>query len=229
MCIICCSPVGVTQPDVKTLKTMFDNNPHGAGYMTARNGRVEISKGYMSWNEFVRAINYERFGEEHPVVYHFRISTQAGVNPEMTHPFPLTSDIKNTKLLDLSCPIGVAHTGIVTLTTNRADKEYSDTAHYIAEFMRYLVRDAEDMANPAILSAIERTTRSKWALMDGDGNIETVGHFTKEKNGLLFSNGTYRAAKMFYPGGYTGSGKYRAAGNNNMVIREFYEDEPWTL
>jgi hypothetical protein len=207
---------------------MFDNNPHGAGYMVARNGRVEISKGYMTWAEFLRAVNYEKFTAADPVVYHFRISTQAGVNPQMTHPFPLTSDITNTKLLDLTCPIGVAHNGIISLTSNRNDKEYSDTAHYVAEFLRYLVRDYEDMRTPEILSAIERTTHSKWALMDGDGHIETVGKFIEEGDGLLFSNNTYRPHSRVMAGGYTGTGgggNYRYSGNN-AVLRGFFEEDP---
>lgn len=194
MCIIAVSNKGVRQPSLDELKQMFRSNPHGAGYMTARNGRVEISKGYMTWDEFARAINYEQFTDDDSVVYHFRISTQAGVNPQMTHPFPLTSDIRKTKVLELACPIGVAHNGIIQLTTDRRDKEYSDTAHYIAEFLRFFVRSADDLHDERILDAIERTTNSKWALMDSTGYIATVGHFIEE-DGVLFSNGTYRAPK----------------------------------
>ena len=47
MCIICVSPRKVRQPSLATIKTMFLRNPHGAGYMFARDGKVHISKGYM--------------------------------------------------------------------------------------------------------------------------------------------------------------------------------------
>ena len=47
MCIICVSPRKVRQPTLATIKTMFLRNPHGAGYMFARDGIVHISKGYM--------------------------------------------------------------------------------------------------------------------------------------------------------------------------------------
>ena len=43
MCIICVSKPGVRQPDENTIRTMFYRNPHGAGYMFARDGRVEIA------------------------------------------------------------------------------------------------------------------------------------------------------------------------------------------
>lgn len=216
MCIIAVSPAGIRQPDTAALRHMFDNNPHGAGYMVARNGRVEISKGYMRWEDFSRAITREAFTAADPVVYHFRISTQAGVNPEMTHPFPLTAFLEKTKILDCTCPIGVAHNGIIQLTSDRRDKEYSDTAHYIAEFLRYLVRTPEDLRKDAILDAIRRTTKSKWALMDGNGYIATVGDFIEE-DGVLFSNSTFRAHER----------RTAFKCKNYTPIRSFFEDDPY--
>ena len=162
--------------------------------MVARGGRVEISKGYMSWAPFIKAIRYEQFTAADPVVYHFRISTQAGVTPEMCHPFPLTSHIEDCKMLDVGCPVGVAHNGIIHLTSDNRDREYSDTAHYIAEFLRFFVRSPEDLRDPAVLDAIQRTTESKWAILDGSGYIATVGDFIEER-GLLFSNGSFRGTR----------------------------------
>ena len=43
MCIICVSKSGICQPDESTIRTMFHHNPHGAGYMFARGGRVIIT------------------------------------------------------------------------------------------------------------------------------------------------------------------------------------------
>jgi len=221
MCIICASKAGVRQPTEAMLRRMFINNPHGAGYMYARDGKVRIEKGFMTWGDFSRAVKHEAFTAADPVVYHFRISTQAGVIPEMTQPFPLTSEIAQTKGLGLVCPAGVAHNGIVRLTSDRTDREYSDTAHYIAEFMAYMIRNVEDMKNPAILSAVERTTNSKWALLDGSGEIVTVGGFI-EDGGLLFSNGTYQEVSYYDRGGIV-----YAHGRQGM-IRSFYEDDAYS-
>lgn len=193
MCIICASRAGVAQPDDRTLTRMFTANPHGAGYMVARAGRVEISKGFMTPQEFLHAVHYEHFTPEDPVVYHFRISTQAGISPAMTHPFPLTHDLEDCKELDVACPIGVAHNGIIHLTSNPSDREYSDTAHFIAEFLAYLVRTPDDLRDPGVLDAIDRLTgASRFAIMDYTGYIATVGHFV-ESRGLLFSNESFRA------------------------------------
>ena len=119
MCIICVSKSGVRQPTEQELYTMFVNNPHGAGYMVARHGMVTVSKGYMDFDEFLNAVRREHFTEKDSVVYHFRISTQAGVNPEMTHPFPLSNRLGRMKKLDTNCRIGVAHNGIIRLTSGR--------------------------------------------------------------------------------------------------------------
>lgn len=223
MCIIAASPKGAPQPSMDALRRMFLNNPHGAGYMVARDGYVDISKGYMDWQSFSRAIRYESFGPQDAVVYHFRISTQAGVNPYMTHPFPISADITNSRLLELRCHIGAAHNGIIKLTTDPTDKTYSDTAHYVAEFLAYLVRDEEDMANPDILSAIERTTQSKWALMDGEGTIKTIGAF-HEDGGILYSNYTYQAVNYSDRGGVC---VYRQGSKHSFTDESeaFYEDE----
>lgn len=214
MCIICSSPAGIRQPSEAQLRRMFEHNSHGAGYMVARGGRVEISKGFMTWPEFIRAVRYEKFSAEDPVVYHFRISTQAGVTPEMCHPFPLTSHIEDCKMLDLACPVGVAHNGVIRLTSDHTDREYSDTAHYITEFLRFFVRTPEDLKDPAVLEAIRRTTGSKWAIMDGSGHIATVGEF-EEEDGLLFSNGSFRGAAA-------------APRRTFRITRGIFEDQPWS-
>lgn len=192
MCIICISEKGIPQPTTSQIKTMYRNNPHGAGYMVARNGYVEIHKGFMDLNDFLRQLKSEQFTSEDVVVYHFRISTQAGVTPEMTHPFPLTSSIERCTKLDLLCPCGVAHNGIIRMTSGISD-QYSDTALFITEYMHKLIRTQADLHEPAVLEMLEILIGSKMAIMDKSGDIATVGHFIMEENGLQFSNTSYQS------------------------------------
>ena len=56
MCIICVSPARTRQPSISQIRTMFRNNPHGAGYMFARDDRVQIHKGFMDVDSFLDAI-----------------------------------------------------------------------------------------------------------------------------------------------------------------------------
>ena len=195
MCIICVSRSGVRQPGEATIRAMFLNNPHGAGYMVARGGRVEIHKGFMRLDEYLRAIREERFTAADSVVYHFRISTQAGVNPEMTHPFPLSNQPARLRQLDLRCRIGVAHNGIIRLTSDPNNDQYSDTAIFITDYLSHIIRRRADLRDQRLLDEIFQIARSKFAIMDGSGYIATVGKFIDER-GLLFSNASYLPWRM---------------------------------
>ena len=171
---------------------MFFRNPDGAGYMFARDGRVVIHKGYMHLHEFLSAIREERFTAEDSVVYHFRISTQAGVNPAMTHPFPLSNQLEVMKALDVVCGCGVAHNGIIRLTSDPDEREYSDTALFVAEYLSRVIRKPSDLQREPLLNAIAELIQSKMVILDGSGYIATVGAFFNDR-GLLYSNLHHRA------------------------------------
>ena len=190
MCIICVSRSGVRQPDDNTLRAMFRRNPHGAGYMFARDGKVTIHKGFMNPKEYIDAVHSERFTAEDSVVYHFRISTQAGVNPQMTHPFPLSNQPRRMEALDVACRCGVAHNGIIRMTSDPANERYSDTAIFITNHLSKLIRKPTDLRNQETLDLIYQMAQSKFAIMDASGYVATVGAFTDEL-GLLYSNDSY--------------------------------------
>ena len=189
MCVICISKKGVRQPSHEEIVNMFENNPHGAGYMCARNGKVYIHKGFMDMAEFEACVNGEHFTKKDSVVYHFRISTQAGVKPEMTHPFPLEPDMKYAEELDVACSCGVAHNGVIRMTSGN-DKRYSDTALFIP-YLWKLIRNDNDLHDERVLEMAERLAGSKLAIMGRDGYVATVGDFI-DNDGLLFSNSSYK-------------------------------------
>lgn len=192
MCIICVSPARTHQPSISQIKIMFRNNPHGAGYMFARAGRVHIHKGFMDIDSFLEAVRAEHFTAQDSVVYHFRISTQAGINPEMTHPFPLSNQLAHMKALDVNCECGVAHNGIIRLTSDPDNHEYSDTALFIARYLSEIIHAPVDLTRPRLLNYIGQLAQSKLSIMDRTGYIATIGTFINER-GLLFSNTSYQA------------------------------------
>ncbi len=195
MCIICVSKSGICQPDESTIRTMFHHNPHGAGYMFARGGRVIIHKGFMNPDDYLRAIREEHFTVSDNVVYHFRISTQAGVSPEMTHPFPLSNRPARLRKLDLRCRVGVAHNGVIPLTSDPSNERYSDTAIFITDYLSHIIRRRADLRDQRVLDSIFQIAQSKFAIMDSGGYIATVGKFIDER-GLLFSNASYLPWRM---------------------------------
>ena len=190
MCIICVSKRGIRQPSEETIRTMFARNPHGAGYMVARDGKVQISKGYMYVDEFLEAIEREHFTARDSVVYHFRISTQAGVNPEMTHPFPLSNRLRDMTALDLTCQCGVAHNGIIELTSNAWETRYSDTALFIQKYLSRLLTRPDDLKDKELLNRVGKLAGSKLAILDASGYVATVGDFINDR-GLLYSNSSF--------------------------------------
>lgn len=197
MCVICISPKGVRQPSKEILKAMFEANPHGAGYMVARDGKVEIHKGFMDFTEFWANVQSENFTDDDVTVFHCRISTQAGVNREMCHPFAFTSDIVKTKALDVTCKLGIAHNGIIKMTSN-GNREYSDTAQFIANYLPHIVHKRKDLENPEVLEIIERLIESKMVLLDGSGYVATVGKWFTEDGGLMYSNTYFKPRTYNY-------------------------------
>lgn len=190
MCIICVSPSGVRLPDEATIRTMFINNPHGAGYMYAMNGRVIIRKGFMNINDYLASLRSEGLSNQDSVVYHFRISTQAGVTRTMTQPFPLSNKLTDMELLDVDCGCGIAHNGIIRLTSDPGEKRYSDTALFITEYLARLIRSEADLRNKKTLDLISSLAGSKFAIMSGSGYVATIGKFINQR-GLLFSNESF--------------------------------------
>ncbi|HIV31537.1 MAG TPA: hypothetical protein IAB20_11610 [Candidatus Pullichristensenella excrementipullorum] len=195
MCIICVSKSGVRQPGEAAIRAMFNRNPHGAGYMFARDGWVTIHKGFMDLDDYLQAIRAEHFTASDSVVYHFRISTQAGVNPEMTHPFPLTNQPARLRKLDLRCRVGVAHNGVIQLTSDPDNDRYSDTAIFITDYLTRMIHRRADLHDRRVLNAIFQIAQSKFAIMDGGGYVATVGEFVNE-GGLMFSNYSYLPWRM---------------------------------
>lgn len=190
MCIICVSGKGVRQPSETEIRTMFSRNPHGAGYMVAEPYGVRIEKGFMTVTDLLRELRREKFTEDDVVVYHFRISTQAGVNPEMTQPFPLCEKLESMKYLSLVSDCGVAHNGIIKMTSDPTETEYSDTALFTTFYLTELVHGSKDLKDKKVLDKIKQMIQSKMVILDKFGNYAVIGEFI-EKDGLLFSNHSF--------------------------------------
>lgn len=197
MCVIAVSRSGSRLPSQKEIRAMWQHNPDGAGYMFARSGEVVIHKGFMNLNDYIRAIRSENFTKEDAVIFHFRISTQAGKTPTMTHPFPLSSDPRKMEALDLVAPVGIAHNGIIRMTSDPGEKRFSDTAIFIMDYLAgNLFRQQDDIHNPFLQDIIETVGGwSKFAFLEGDGTITTIGSFTDD-NGLLLSNLNHKPAPV---------------------------------
>lgn len=202
MCIIVYKPQGIAYPTEETLERCFLANPDGAGYMYADGGRVHIRKGYMTFIEFDKALNATRreIGDSAPVVLHFRISTQAGLRKDCTHPFPLSRKMDDLRKLKTAARIGVAHNGIIGLTSTYAKGvTHSDTMRFITDYMSLIIKREGDLRDADRRLLIERLVDgSRLAIMDAKG-VELIGGGWIEDGGVYYSNASYREARACVP------------------------------
>lgn len=231
MCIILAKPAGVAMPDSSIISECWENNPDGAGYMYASKGIVYIEKGIMTFDGLTSKLNAlaERFDlTKLPLVVHFRISTQAGVNPQNTHPFPITRDDKLLGARASSSTVGaMAHNGIIPCCSTYDKKETrSDTWLFVRDYVaKFAERDKKLLREDWIQTMIQQATSSKLAFMFPNGDIVLLGKFEREK-GIAYSNGTYKEQKKLkYTGPYSYPGYTSDYGYSGLSGYGIYDDE----
>lgn len=215
MCIIVYKPSTAKMPTKATLKQCWENNKDGAGYMFPSKDKVIIKKGFMNFKEFYKSLMYDKsqYGEFTPFVLHFRISTQGGVNKECTHPFPLSTEMEYLKKLRVKCECGIAHNGIIELTSDKWNKTvtYSDTMKFITDYLTLIITSKQWYKDPLKVKLIERLADSKLAIMMGDGNVTLIGDFI-ESDGCFYSNNYFR------------EDRYAKKSYTSLSYREDYDD-----
>lgn len=196
MCIIVYKKSNVAPPSKEVLERQFDNNPHGCGYMWVQDDIVRVKKGFMKFEDFYK--DYQEtlkvIGDKEPMIFHFRISTQAGVCPEFTHPFPLTDRRDAMTWLNYKCPVGIAHNGVISLTSSSYAKDYTDTTKFINEYLTLILKsnDVSKITEKQKLLIAKLINSSRLAFFDKYKNVCLIGNFIEDsKTGLVFSNTTY--------------------------------------
>ena len=205
MCVIMSKPANIAFPDESILKNCWDNNPDMGGFMYALNGCVHIRKGYETWEAFKTALNEARArtGDDIPYVCHFRISTQ-GFDKACCQPFPMSGKMQNLKLRKCKANIGVAHNGIISLTSD-GGKDYSDTMKFITDYLVNIIRGFDWHEDPRNIKLIENLIEgSRLAILDKTGFCKLLGKGWIEDNGVSYSNSTYSFKKEPYTYGARG-------------------------
>ena len=183
-------------PDYDTLKNCWENNPDGAGFAYAYNGKVFIKKGFMTFDSFMDSLNkcdkkynFKNCG----VLLHFRIATHGGINAGMTHPFPIVDDEGCLEKIEYVSDYAVIHNGIISLTSYKASKTggLSDTAIFIKDYLTKIAGNKNWLYQKCNMELIEELIDSKMAILDKNGNIQMTSGFTEEK-GVFYSNSSYK-------------------------------------
>lgn len=214
MCIIVYKSAEEKFPSKTTLKTCFENNPDGAGFMYAYNKKVYIEKGFVKFNEFWKKLQATRklVGDALPYVLHFRISTQAGKRPDCTHPYPLSKNMEDLRKLSTTAKIGVAHNGIIELTSYGYSYQkqitYNDTMEFITDYLSLIIQNKDYYKNKDTLKLIERLCGSRLAILDEDGYCQLIGDGWVLDNGIVYSNTSYMPRIVYYKPTKTKETKY---------------------
>ena len=210
MCVICYKPKGLLLPSRNDLKQCFKTNPDGAGYMFPYDNKVIIHKGFMTYDELEKDLNdtFKSLGlkdvKNIPIVLHFRISTQGGVNKALCHPFAVCNSYEEMRLLKHKCDIGLAHNGIISLTSSygghydyktmswqsNKDLSYNDTMTFILKYANLIINHDDYFArNTNKITLIKELIGSsnKLAIMNKRGFVKLIGDFYLHK-GCYYSN-----------------------------------------
>lgn len=194
MCIICYKPAGANFPTKTQYKTMFRQNPDGAGFMFRRAGQdtVTIKKGFMSYSAFRQALAAEKLTTADIVAFHFRIATHGGVNKEMTQPFPLSNKKRALTATTYTSDTGIMHNGIISMCNDA--RKLSDTAQFIAQYMTRLCPQDKPLSrryDDITLNIIEACIGSRMLILTGAGDAHILGRGWITDGDLIFSNDSY--------------------------------------
>jgi hypothetical protein len=119
--------------------------------------------------------------------------------------------------------IGVAHNGILSLTSDGA-KDYSDTMLFITEYLVNIIRSYDWYKDKRTVKLIENLIDgSRFAILDKTGHCQLMGRGWIEDNGVSYSNSTYSYKKQVY----TSPAVYRGCGYG--LWDDYYEsdDKRW--
>lgn len=196
MCIIAIKSKGIDMPSEEIMQNMWLRNNDGAGFMYAKDGVVNIEKGFMTYDSFTDRLKKldEMYNlKKLSLIMHFRITTHGGTKPENCHPFPVTDSLGVLKKLCSTTSIGVAHNGIIDIKPRYG---ISDTMEYIASRLAPLSRALPEFyKNKDIMEMVSNAiSNSKMAFMNGKGEIYTIGKFV-EDNGIRYSNTSFETPR----------------------------------
>ena len=206
MCIILTCDAN-RRPTSETIKTCWCGNPDGAGYAYATGTEVVISKGYMTLADFNHALS--SVPDDVPLILHFRIGTSGGYGPEVTHPYPVTSDLTALHALDVECPVAIAHNGVLPYDSDDT-QGISDTVAYVMRVVSRIARQRPVMNHGGLCNstkarrALRRTSQgSRLALIDAVGNLLRIGDgWETVAPGIYASNSGWHPYKGRYSSFY---------------------------
>lgn len=189
MCIIAYFP---KKSNVKeeTIRTMFENNPDGAGIMwkESYDSPVRINKGFFKVEDLIEAFNKIPASCERAI--HCRIATAGKISTACCHPFPIRPKVDAMKAAEDSADMALMHNGVISYAnpTQGIKANYSDSMNFAAKFLFPLRRQLD---KECVQTLIEESTPSRLLIMREGAETLMLGDW-KYDSGVYYSNTTYK-------------------------------------
>lgn len=197
MCVLIAKPRGVDLPSSGALDACEFSNRDGAGVAWENGSKVFIKKDFANLKELKRwlADNPMR---DNAMLIHFRLATSGGKRVGLRHPFPISAREDELLAPVLETDSAMGHNGV--LWTPGKGERLSDTAMLVRDILADTVVKDSLRTNIPLQMLLTGTIgeSNKLAFLYPDGHILTFGEFEKD-NGILYSNGQYKAFQ--YAGG----------------------------
>lgn len=191
MCLIIIKPNNINFPKEEILYKAFKANPDGAGLAYNTNNKVYITKGYMTYNHFIEYYRkiISNISKDSALLIHFRKASRGKVNPELTHPFPITDNLEVLKKTFIKTNYAVAHNGTIKEMDKflKKNRGLSDTILFIQKYLSLISENENWFTKECNLKLIEFLLGDgRIGIIDSNGCVKTIGQFY-EYDGLLFS------------------------------------------
>jgi len=201
MCLAIFQTAGNSIPE-DYLRTGFESNPHGAGYMYFDNDNILCIEKCMDFEEFIESYekNWLQYGGVSPFAIHFRWATHGTRDISNVHPFAMNDNV------------AVMHNGI--LDCHIDDTAMSDTASFVKNYLAALPTNWYD--NDYLFDMVEQYCEgSKLIVFSNEVDAEYPAYILNEssghwKNGVWYSNGSYEKTKSLYTWSIAKSAKQSA-------------------
>lgn len=190
MCIIVAKPLGSKLPTIETFNNCAESNRDGIGFAYNLPGENPIIlKGIKNVKKLFNCFKALKINENHNLLVHFRLATHGKVDQGNCHPFPLTNDYEEMRMLHCECTCAIAHNGIFSDIPRH--EKFSDTAKFIGGIL----------ATPGVIenlntNGIKELLRgycgfnNRLAFLKPEG-ITLVGNY-EEEDGVSYSNRQFK-------------------------------------
>jgi hypothetical protein len=154
-------PAGDVAVEAEAIRTAWENNHNGAGFMYVRDGRLIVRKPFYKLKDLLAAyeIDHGLYGKDSPFALHLRMKTHGEVDETNTHPHVL-----------IDGQAALMHNGVLSVAIP-AGCGLSDTAYFCRTVL--LQRQASQLTGKRLRRTLEEMIGewNKFIIMDYTGRV----------------------------------------------------------